>query len=161
MPKRMILLTGMITVFAGCLLLPRSGGIDRSIDAPVDRVLQAAVDVLQDWGFALEKIDRSAGLIVTERRPSGVGTNRSPRPVEKAEVRLEANGSQTTVHLSLQFVDQVSGPPRRVSDDGDDERTDDLARAVLDRSADADVVYDDYLDAIADRVRDLRGTDTS
>jgi hypothetical protein len=86
----------------------------------------------------------------------GTDPDRRPRPVEKARVTLDPDGSQTDVHLFLQFVDQVSGPPRRVPDDGDDERTDDVARAVLDRSYDAAVVYDDYLDAIEERVRTLR-----
>lgn len=158
------ILAGLVVALSGCVLLPTSGGIDRSVDAPSDRVFQAAVDVLRDRGFTLKEIDRDQGRIVTNRRPvgpTGTGSPQSPRPVEKATVRLEGDGDQTDVRLFLQFVDQVSGPPRRVPDDGDDDRADDVARAALDRSYDADAVYDNYLDAIADQVRDAQDTDAS
>lgn len=150
------LLAGLVVALSGCVLLPTSGGIDRSVDAPADRVFRAAVDVLRDRSFTLKEINRAQGRIVTHRRPVGPAGTGSPHPVEKATVRLQADGDQTDVRLFLQFVDQVSGPPRRVPDDGDDERTDDVARAVLDRSYDAAVVYDDYLDAIEEHVRTLR-----
>ena len=154
------LLAGVFVLLSGCALLSASDGIDRTVDAPPDRVFRATVTVLRDRGFSLEEVNRAKGRIVTARRPVqvvGTDPNRSPRLVEKARITLEPDGSQTDVRLFLQFVDQVSGPPRGVPDDGDDERADDVAHAALDRSYDAEVMYDDYLDAIEDRVRDLRG----
>lgn len=155
------LLAGLVVALSGCVLLPTSGGIDRSVDAPADRVFRAAVDVLRERGFTLKEIDRAQGRLVTDRRAVGPTGTEAARPVEQAKVRLEADGDQTDVRLFLQFVDQVSGPPRRVPDDGDDERADDVAHAVLDRSYDADVMYDQYLDTIADQVRDAQDTDDS
>lgn len=158
------LLAGFAIALSGCVLLPTSGGIDRSVEAPIDPVFQATVHVLRARGFTLKEIDRAQARIVTDRRPvRAVGTDadRWPRPVEKAKVTLEPDDGQTDVHLFLRFVDQVSGPPRRVPDDGDNERADDVTRAVLNRSYDADATYKDYLDAIADRVQDTRDTDGS
>jgi hypothetical protein len=145
------LFVGLPLILSGCLSFLHAGGIDRTIEAPYDAVFRATVVELRSRGFSLNEIDREAGRIVTNRRT--VPAMHTARPVETVEAYLERDGPEATdVHLYFTFRDQVSERPRRPPDDGDDDRVDDVVSAVIDRSFDAGVAYDAYLDAIEARV---------
>lgn len=140
----------------GCFSFLHSGGIDRTIEAPYDRVFRAAVAELRARGFALREVSRSDGRIITHRRT--LPREAPVRPVETVEAHLDREGDEATdVRLYFTFVDQVSEAPTRPPNDGDDDRVDDVVSAAVDRSVDAGIVYDEYLDAIAARVAVLRG----
>ncbi|MFB6248258.1 MAG: hypothetical protein ABEL97_06790 [Salinibacter sp.] len=141
----------LVLALPGCFSFLHSGGIDRTIEAPYDEVVRATVAELRSRGFSLSEINREAGRIVTDRRT--IPTTHSARPVETVEVHLEREGPEATdVRLYFTFRDQVSEAPRRPPNDGDDDQGDDVLSAAIDRSFDAGVVYDDYLDAIEARV---------
>ena len=138
-------------VLPGCFSFLHSGGIDRTIEGPYDRVFQATVAELRARGFALREVSREEGRIITYRRT--LPPEASVRPVETVEAHLEREGEAATdVRLYLTFVDQVSEAPTPPPDDGDDDRVDDVVSAAVDRSFDAGVVYDEYLDAIEARM---------
>ncbi|MEF8796189.1 MAG: hypothetical protein V5A22_06965 [Salinivenus sp.] len=147
-------------VLPGCFSFLHSGGIDRTIEGPYDRVFRATVAELRARGFSMAEIDPEAGRIVTNRRT--LPPAHTARPVETVEASLEREGPETTdIRLYFTFVDQVSEAPSRPPDDGDDDRVDDVLSAAFHRSFDAGVVYDEYLDAIAERMEARRSPDGS
>lgn len=142
---------------SGCLPFLQSGGIDREIEGSYDEVFQATLEELRAREFPIKRVDREEGRIVTGRRP--LRSERSPRPVETVDARIEGgDDAPTDLHLLFAFVDQVSGPPRPVPDDGDDDRADDVTAAALSRSYDASAVYDEYFRAIRARVQEASGS---
>ena len=140
---------------AGCVSFLHPGSIDRSIDGSYNQVFQATLEVLEAQGFPLERVDRKDGRIVTGRRPVQMGT--AERRVETAEAYIEEDDGSVSVRLLLGFSDQYSSPPPRIQDRNGDGRADDVAAAAASRSLNASAVYDDYLDAIEQRVRELTG----
>lgn len=142
---------------SGCLPFLQSGGIDREVEGSADEVFQATLEELRAREFPIKRADRDEGRIVTGRRP--LRGEPSPRPVETVNARIEqASESKTELHLFFAFVDQVSGPPRPVPDDGDDERADDVVEAALSRSYDASAVYDEYFRSIRARIRETESS---
>jgi hypothetical protein len=157
---RLSLLAALPLILSGCFSVLHAGGIDRTVEAPYDALFRATVVELRSRGFSLNEIDREAGRIVTNRRT--IPAIHTARPVETVEAHLEREGPEATdIRLYVTFRDQVSERPRRPPDDGDDDRVDDVVSAVIDRSFDAGVVYDRYLDAIAARAEARRRVDGS
>jgi len=154
MLRRIAVLAALGLLCSGCLPFLHPGSVDRSVDGSYDQVFQATLEVLERLAFPIRRVDRSEGRIVTGRRP--VWVIEQYRRVEKAEARIRDDGTHVQVSLLLSFVDQVSGRPPRVEEDGDDRRADDVANAVLARSLSASAIYDEYLDAIEDRVAELK-----
>ena len=150
-----LLLLALSFGFAGCLSFLHPGSVDRSIDGSYDQVFQATLEVLEAEGFPIERVDRENGRIVTGRRPVQMGT--AGRRVETVESYIEDDGGAVDVRLLLGFSDQYSSPQPRIRDREGDGRADDVATAALSRSLNASAVYDDYLDAIEERVQDLTG----
>lgn len=140
----------------GCFSLFHPGSVGRTIEGSYDQVFQATLETLEAEGFSFQKVDRAAGRIVTDRRPARMGTG--GRQVEKVEAYVEDEDA-AAVRLYFVFADQSSDPPPRVRDEDGDGRADDVASAAFSRSLSASAVYDDYLDAIEERVQTLRGTD--
>ena len=68
--------------------------------------------------------------------------------------RIESDGRETERRLFLTFMDQ-SGTTQRREPDRERKEADAIADKVISSSA----IYDDYLDAIEDRVKDLRDAD--
>jgi hypothetical protein len=153
-PSRLLLLA-LSFGFAGCFSFLHPGSVDRSIDGSYDQVFQATLEVLEAEGFPLERVDRENGHIVTGRRPAQRST--AGRRVEKVEAYVEDDDGTIAVRLLLGFSDQHSSPQPRVHDRDGDGRADDVATAALSRSLNASAVYDDYLDAIEERVEELTG----
>lgn len=139
---------------SACLPFLHPGSVDREMDGTYAQVFEATREELEERGFPLEVVDREDGTILTGNRP--VWLIETHRRVEKVEARVREDGGEVEVSLLLSFVDQVSGKPRRIRDDGDDERADDVASAVFDRALSASAIYDEYLDAIEDRVAKMR-----
>lgn len=156
LPSRPFLLAFSLGL-AGCVSFLHPGSVDRSIDGSYDQVFQATLDVLDAQGFPLERVDRADGRIVTGRRPVQMGT--TGRRVETVHAYVETDDETVDVRLLLTFTDQVSEKPPRIHDRNGDGRADDVAAAALSRSVSASAVYDDYLDAIEERVRALRDKD--
>jgi len=125
------------------------------MDGSYDQGFQATLEVLEAEGFPIKRADRENGRIVTGRRPAQRGT--AGRRVETVEAYVEDDGGAVDVRLLLGFSDQYSSPPPQIQDRNGDGRTDDVAAAAISRSIDASAVYDDYLDAIEERVQDLTG----
>ena len=80
------------------------------------------------------------------------------RRVEKVEAYVEDENGAADVQILFVFADQSSDSPPRIRDDDGDGQAD-VASAAFSRSLSVSAVYDDYLDAIEDRVRTLRETD--
>jgi hypothetical protein len=150
LPSRLLLLALSFSL-AGCFSFLHPGSVDRSIDGSYDQVFQATLEVLEAQGFPLERVDREDGRIVTGRRPIRMGT--AGRRVEKVEAYIEEDDGAVDVRLLLGFSDQYSSPPPEVRDRDNDGRADDVVDAALSRSFSASAVYDDYLDAIEQRVQ--------
>jgi hypothetical protein len=149
---RLLLLVALCGTTA-CLPFLHPGSADRRIDGTYTQVFEATRAVLEDRGFPLRTVNRETGTIVTGKRP--VWLIETYRRVEKAEARIREDGNGVDVSLLLSFVDQVSGPPPPPNDDGDDDHTDDVVSTAVDRSLSASAIYDEYLDAIEDRVADM------
>ena len=122
---------------------------DRDIEGTYDQVFQATLEVLQEKQFPIEEADREEGRIVTGKRP--VRVIETYRRVEKARARLESEEGEVDVQLFLTFMDQ-SGTVRRRAPDRENRETEAVAGRMLSSST----IYDDYLDAIEQRVQDLR-----
>jgi hypothetical protein len=145
---------GLVLLTAACLPFLHPGSVDRKIDGTFTQVFEATRQELEERGFPIRSLDREDGTIVTGKRP--VWMIETHRRVEKAEARIRDEDGEGEVSLLLTFVDQASGQPPSVPDDGDEERADDVVDAAVGRSLSASAIYDDYLDAIADRVADMR-----
>jgi hypothetical protein len=156
LPSRLFLIVCFVGL-TGCLSFLHPGSVDRSIDARYDQVFRATLEVLESEGFPLERVDRADGRIETGRRPAPMRT--SGRRVETVDAYIEEDGGTVTLRLLLAFTDQVSEAPPRIRDRNDDGRADDVAAEAVSRSVSASAVYDDYLDAIERRARELAGTD--
>jgi len=144
----------LIFLFAACLPFLHPGSADREIEGTYTQVFEATRQELEERGFPIRTLDREKGAIVTGQRP--VWMIETHRRVEKAEARIRDDDGEVKISLLLTFVDQASGTPPPVPDDGDEDRADDAVDAAVDRSLSASAIYDDYLDAIEDRVADLR-----
>jgi len=90
------------------------------------------------------------GRIVTGKRPVRVIEAR--RRVEQVRARLEDEDGGVDVQLFLTFMNQ-SGTTRRRAPDGEDEE----AEAAVDKALSSSTIYDEYLDAIEERVAALQG----
>ena len=150
-----LLLLALPLSLAGCVSFLHPGSVGRSMTGSYDQVFQATVEVLEAQGFPLERVDRENGRIVTGRRPAQMKT--AGRRVEKAEAYIEEDDGTVDVRLLLGFSDQYSSPPPEIPDRNGNGRADDVAATAISRSLDAGTVYDDYLDAIEQRVQDLTG----
>jgi hypothetical protein len=123
---------------------------DRDIEGSYDRVFQATLTVLEDRQFPITKVDREEGRIVTGKRP--VHLIEAYRRVETVRARIEPeDGEETDVTLFLTLMDQSGTVHRRVPD-----RKNERVEAVMDKAFSSSAIYDDYLDAIEQRVKDLR-----
>ena len=148
---RSVLVTVATIVFVGCSHL-HPGATDRDIEGTYDQVFQATLETLEAKQFPIKEVSREEGRIVTERRPVRVIETR--RRVEKARARIEPDGGEVDVRLFLTFMDQ-SGTTQRREPDRERKEADAIADKVISSSA----IYDDYLDAIEERVEDLRDAD--
>lgn len=134
-----VFLAVLLLVLTGCSHL-HPWATDRDIEGTYDQVFQATLETLESRAFPLEEVNRDAGRIVTGKRPVDVIEAR--RRVEKvrAYIREEAEGAE--VQLFLTFMDQS----------GSVDRGEGRGTGALSSSA----IYDEYLDAIEERVRELR-----
>ena len=148
---RSVLVTVATIVFVGCSHL-HPGATDRDIEGTYDQVFQATLETLEAKQFPIKEVSREEGRIVTGRRPVRVIEAR--RRVEKARARIEPDGGEVDVRLFLTFMDQSGTTQRR---DLDRERKE--ADAIADKVISSSAIYDDYLDAIEERVEDLRDAD--
>jgi len=149
----LVALVGAVLV-SGCAFW-HSGTVGHTVDEPYEHVFRGALEMLRGREFEIRTADREAGRIETERR--AIEDSRVRGPVEKATVTLKPKGDgQTKVKLLLVFVDQADGRPVPVPQDGDGERGDDIAAAVMDRAYGTGAVYDNYLDGIERRARKQR-----
>ncbi len=153
-----LLLGGALT---GCFSFLHPWATDRTVDGTYDQVFQATLETLEAREFPIEEVDREAGKIVTGKRPvSGVGMS---HPVETVRAYVEQEGEESvSVRLFLTFLDPA--PSTREPTAGSrGNRTQNEGAGVVNKS----VVYDDYLDAIEERVNgyrtspDLRARDDS
>lgn len=156
LPSRVFLLV-LFFGFVGCVSFLHPGSVERSIDGSYEQVFAATLKVLEAQGFSLERVDREDGRIVTGRRPVQMGT--TGRRVEKVDAYIEEDDGSVDLRLLLAFTDQVSEPPPRIQDRNNDGRADDVADEAVSRSVSASAVYDDYLDAIEQRVQERAGAD--
>ena len=140
----------LVFFFVGCSHL-HPWATDRDIEGSYDQVFQATLEVLEDKQFPIKEVDREEGRIVMGKRP--VRVIETYRRVEKARARLESEEGEVDVQLFLTFMDQ-SGTVRRRAPDRESREAEAVAGRMLSSSA----IYDDYLDAIEDRVAALRGT---
>lgn len=158
MPSRLRLAPFLLLCL--CLASCRSmhgGSANRTIEGPYTQVFVATSMFLLDRGFPLQTVDRANGRIVTGLRP-GSRASTWERSVEKVTVRLRDRNGAVTVNLLLSFADQVSDPPPRTKRKEDDPQKIDVTSTLLSRTFDASVVYDDYLDAIQQRVDEMCDT---
>jgi len=142
----------VLLLLAGCSHL-HPWATDRDIEGTYDQVFQATVEMLEERQFPLTEVDRAGGRIVTGKRP--VRVIETHRRVEHVRARLEPEDGAVDVRLFLTFMDQ-SGTVRQRSPDRDDEEAD----VVMDKMFSSGVVYDDYLDAIEERVEAMRTPET-
>ncbi|MFB6274503.1 MAG: hypothetical protein ABEL51_16590 [Salinibacter sp.] len=138
-------------LLVGCVHL-HPGATDREIDGSYDQVFRATLEVLKARAFPIQTVDREKGRIVTGKRPVRVIETR--RRVEKARVRIQKDDEEVSVRLFLTFMDQ-SGTVQQREPDREQEEAEAVAAKVLSSSA----IYDEYLDAIENRVGTLRGTE--
>ena len=148
---RSVLVAAVTIVFMGCSHL-HPGATDRDIEGTYDQVFQATLETLEAKRFPMKEVNREEGRIVTEKRP--VRVIETHRRVETMRARITSENGETEVRLFLTFMDQ-SGTTQRREPDRDRKKADAVADKVLSSSA----IYDDYLDAIEERVEDLRNAD--
>lgn len=153
---RFAILAVVLLLPTACLPFLHPGSVDREVEGTYTQVFQATLEELEERGFPIKGVDRDEGTIVTGNRP--VWLIETYRRVEKAEAQIEEDDGEVEVSLLLSFVDQVSGKPLPVPDDGDDDRADDVLGAAFDRTLSASAIYDEYLDAIEDRVEEMRNS---
>lgn len=148
--RRIVELLLVALVVSGCSLL-HPWATDRTLDGSYDQVFQATLETLEARGFPIERVNREKGRIETGKRP--VDAMDPYRPVEtvRAYVEREEKG-KVSVRLFMTFL---RPPPTNGSTsprDGERHSTTGIGEAI-----DKSTVYDDYLDAIADRVQEFRG----
>lgn len=139
---------GVLFLLTGCAAL-HPWATDRSIEGSYDHVFQATLDILEEKQFPITEVDREEGRIVTGKRT--VHLIEAYRRVEKVQARIEPEDEETDVTLFLTLMDQSGTVQRRVSN-----RRKEKAEAVADRMFSTSAIYDDYLDAIEQRVNDLQ-----
>lgn len=147
--RRCLLLCSLVVLLSGCASL-HPWATDRDIEGSYDQVFQATLETLRARQFPIETADRDAGRIVTGPRPVRVIEAR--RRVERVRARIEEEGAEVDVQLFLTFTDQ-SGTVQRRAPNRERAEAEAAAGRVLSSSA----IYDEYLDAIEDRVAALRG----
>ena len=138
----------LIVLLVGCSHL-HPWATDRNIDGTYDQVFQATLETLQERRFPIKEVDREEGRIVTGKRP--VRVIETHRRVETVRACIEPEDEEVDVRLFLTFMDQ-SGTVRQREPD----RKDEEAEVVMDKMFSSGAVYDDYLDAIEERVEALR-----
>jgi hypothetical protein len=138
----------LLLLVVGCSHL-HPWATDRDIEGSYDQVFRATLEVLEGRRFPIEEVDREEGRIVTGKRP--VHVIETYRRVEKAQARIEPEDGEADVQLFLTFMDQ-SGTVRRRAPNRENRE----AEAVADKMLSSSAIYDDYLDAIEQRVQDLR-----
>jgi hypothetical protein len=138
----------LVFFFVGCSHL-HPWATDRDMEGSYDQVFRATLEVLEDKQFPINEVDRAEGRIVTGKRP--VRVIEAYRRVETVRARLDPEGGAVDVQLFLTFMDQ-SGTVRHRAPN----RTNKEAEAVADKMLSSSTIYDDYLDAIEQRVRDLQ-----
>lgn len=149
MSIRSVLGSILIVLVVGCSHL-HPWATDRTIEGTYDQGFQATLETLEARQFPIEEADREEGRIVTGKRP--VRVIEAGRRVEQTRARIEDEDGAVDVQLVLTFMDQSGTVRRRPPDDEDDE-----AEAVLDEALSSSAIYDEYLDAIEERVAALRG----
>ncbi|MFB6279719.1 MAG: hypothetical protein ABEK75_09450 [Salinibacter sp.] len=141
----------LLLVLAGCSHL-HPWATDRDIEGTYHQVFQATLETLEAREFPIKKMDREEGRIVTGKRP--VRAIEPYRRVETVRAYVEEGRGSAEVRLVLTLMDQ-SGTVQRQS--SKDERT--LAETAADNALSSSAIYDEYLDAIQERVEDLRSAD--
>ncbi|MFB6230862.1 MAG: hypothetical protein ABEL04_06870 [Salinibacter sp.] len=141
----------LVLLVTGCSYL-HPGATDRDIEGSYDPVFQATLETLEARAFPIKEVDRDGGRIVTGKRPVRVIEVR--RRVEKARAYIEPDGGDIDVRLVLTFMDQ-SGTVRQREPDRENEE----AEAVVDKALSSSAIYDEYLDAIEERVEEIRSGD--
>lgn len=147
MPIRCLSALALLLLFVGCSHL-HPWATDRDIEGSYDQVFQATLEVLEERRFPIKEVDREEGRIVTGKRP--VHVIEAYRRVETARARIEPEDEEVGVQLFLTFLDQsgtVQQPPDRRSEE---------AEAAMGKVLSSSAIYDDYLDAIEQRVPDLQ-----
>ncbi len=137
-----------LMLLAGCSHL-HPWATDRDIEGSYDQVFRATLETLEARGFPIKEVNRDEGRIVTGKRPVRVIEVR--RRVEKVRARIEPDGGDVDVQLALTFMDQSETVQRRKPDTESEE-----AEAVVDRALSSSAIYDEYLDAIENRVEELQ-----
>jgi len=135
-------------LLAGCVHL-HPGATEREVDGSYDHAVRATLEMLEARPFPIETIDREEGRIVTGKRPVRVIETR--RRVEKVRARIQKDDGEVSVRLFLTFMDQ-SGTVQQPASDREREKAETAADKVFSSSA----IYEEYLDAIARRVEELR-----
>lgn len=137
----------LMLLLAGCSHL-HPGATDRDIEGSYDQVFQATLETFEAREFPVQKVNRDKGRIVTGKRPVRVIEVR--RRVEKARAYIESDGGDVDVRLVLTFMDQSGTVRQREPDEKSEE-----AEAVADKALSSSAIYDEYLDAIEERIEDL------
>lgn len=140
-------LLGML-VLAGCAHL-HPWATDRNIEGTYDQVFQATLKTLEAREFPIEEVDREEGRIVTGKRPVRVIETR--RRVETARAHIQEDDGEAEVRLVLTMMDQGGSVEQRPPKDRSE-----AAEAVVDKALSSSAIYDEYLDAIEERVDELR-----
>lgn len=126
-------------------------GSPRTMDGSYDQVFQATLEVLEAREFPITKAARETGDIETGKRP--VDGLEPSHPVETVQARVKRQEGGTSVRLMMTFLEpRPDDPGSRLGED-EESQSDEAVEKAIDRSA----IYDEYLDAIERRVRDLRG----
>jgi len=135
-------------VLAGCPHL-HPWATDRDIEGTYDQVFQATLKTLEVREFPIDEVNRDDGRIVTGKRP--VWVIEAHRRVESARADIREEEGETEVRLVLTLMDR-SGTVQR----GQPKDRSEAAEAVVGRVLSSSAIYDEYLDAIEERVEDVR-----
>jgi len=124
---------------------------DRTLDGSYDQAFQSTLETLEARGFPIEEVDREKGEIETGKRP--VDAMNPYRPVETVRAYVEREGDGTaSVRLFMTFLDPPSGSGSAPSRSGSRRQSSSVGGAMSKSN-----VYDDYLDAIASRMKAFQG----
>lgn len=120
------------------------------MDGSYDQVFQAALEVLEAREFPIKRADRETGEIETGKRP--VDGLEPSHPVETVQARVKSHEEGASVQLMMTFLERRPDGPASPPPVKGTSQSEEAAEEAIDRSA----IYDEYLDAIERRVRELR-----
>jgi hypothetical protein len=146
-------LVGLLGMFllTGCAHL-HPWATDRDIEGTYDQVFQATLETLEAREFPLNEVDREEGRIATGKRP--VWVIETQRRVETARAHIEEENGETEVRLVLTMMDQSGSVEGRRPEDRSE-----AAEAVVDKALSSSAIYDEYLDAIEERVEEFQSAE--